>query len=146
VTAEDLVEEIVGEIDDENRRAVPDALREPDGSLVLRGSVSVERLEELLGVTMEREPDAVATTAAGLLNELAGHVPLPGEVIATRQVRFDVVDANQRKVLRLRARVLAAPQEPVKDLAEAKTAQAAEKAGKGSSGTPKAARATRSGK
>jgi len=147
VTAEDLVEEIVGEIDDENRRAVPDAVREPDGSVVLRGSVSVERLEELLGVTLEREPGAGATTAAGLLNELAGHVPISGEVIATPQVRFEVVDANQRKVLRLRARVAPAPQESAEDAKGAKeTQQAAVETGEGGAASRKAARATRSGK
>ncbi|HUJ41941.1 MAG TPA: hemolysin family protein [Candidatus Acidoferrales bacterium] len=112
VTAEDLVEEIVGEIEDENRRAIPDAVREPDGSMVFRGSVPVERLEELLGVPIEREPDASSTTAAGLLNELAGHVPLPGESVLTPHVRFEVVDANQRKVLRFRARLLAPPEQP----------------------------------
>jgi len=107
VTAEDLVEEIVGELEDEARRPAPDAVRDPDGSLVIRGSVSVERLEELLGVALDREEDATATTAAGLLNELAGHVPVSGEVVATPQLRFEVVDANQRKVLRLRVRLLA---------------------------------------
>jgi putative hemolysin len=111
VTAEDLVEEIVGELEDETRRPAPDAIREPDGSFVVRGSVSVQRLEEVLGVTLEREAEADATTAAGLLNELAGHVPTSGEVVETPQVRFEVVDANQRKVLRLRARVLAPPPE-----------------------------------
>jgi putative hemolysin len=145
VTAEDLVEEIVGEIDDENRRAVPDAVREPDGSIVLRGSVSVERLEELLGVKVERAPGASATTAAGLLNELAGHVPLSGEAISTPQVRFEVVDANQRKVLRLRARVVAAPEESVKGAASAKATPAAAETGEGSAAGRKAARATRSG-
>jgi len=146
VTAEDLVEEIVGEIGDEHRRAAPDAVREPDGSIVLRGSVSVERLEELLGVTIEREPGASATTAAGMLNELAGHVPVAGEMVVTPQVRFEVVDANQRKVLRLRARVVAATGEAAKDAEGAKeTRPTAERTEENAAGR-KAARATRSGK
>jgi CBS domain containing-hemolysin-like protein len=107
VTTEDLVEEIVGEIEDEDRRPAPETVREADGAYLVRGSTSVARLEELLGVTIDREPDAAATTAAGLMNELAGHVPAQGEVITTPHVRFEVVDANQRKVLRLRARVAA---------------------------------------
>ncbi len=146
VTAEDLVEEIVGEIGDEHRRAAPDAVREPDGSIVLRGSVSVERLEELLGVTIEREPDASATTAAGMLKEVAGHVPVPGEAVVTPQVRFEVVDANQRKVLRLRARVVAARQETAKDTEGAKEAPAAAGVDKDGPAGRKAARASRSGK
>ncbi len=146
VTAEDLVEEIVGEIEDENRRAIPDAVREPDGSMVFRGSVPVERLEELLGVSIEREPAASATTAAGLLNELAGHVPIPGETVLTPQVRFEVVDANQRKVLRLRARVVAAPLESNSKPEPAKKLAAPGEPSRGDAEAKKAARATRSAK
>jgi CBS domain containing-hemolysin-like protein len=49
-----------------------------------------------------------ATTVAGLLNSLAGHVPRTGEVIDFQGLRFEVLEANQRKVLRVRARRLAA--------------------------------------
>ncbi len=45
-----------------------------------------------------------ATTIAGLLNSVAGHVPRTGEVIDFDGVRFEVLEANQRKVLRVRAR------------------------------------------
>jgi CBS domain containing-hemolysin-like protein len=104
VTIEDLVEEIVGEAQDEGHKP-PDVVRESDGGLVLRGSVSVEKLQELLGVAFEREaPESSATTVAGLLNRIAGHVPRSGERIDYRGLRFEVVEANQRKVLRLRVR------------------------------------------
>jgi putative hemolysin len=106
VTAEDLVEEIVGEIGEEDRTPAPDAVREADGSFVLRGSLPVEKLEDLFGVPVGREQAAVATTVAGLLNEVAGHVPVQGEVVELGGMRFQVLDANQRKVLRLRARLL----------------------------------------
>ncbi|HKM89856.1 MAG TPA: transporter associated domain-containing protein, partial [Candidatus Acidoferrales bacterium] len=115
--------------------------------IVLRGSVSVERLEELLGVRIEREPGGSATTAAGLLNELAGHVPVAGETVVTPQVRFEVVDANQRKVLRLRARAVAAPpRESPRDADGAKQARVVSETAEDSAATRKAARATRSGK
>jgi CBS domain containing-hemolysin-like protein len=113
VTIEDLVEEIVGEAQDDGHKP-PDVIRESDGGLVLRGSVSVEKLQELLGVAFEREaPEASATTVAGLLNRIAGHVPRSGERIEYRGLRFEVVDANQTKVLRLRVRpgVAAVPAE-----------------------------------
>jgi putative hemolysin len=108
VTVEDLVEEIVGEIGEERRKQAPDVVREPDDSLLLRGSVSIERLEEMLSVDVAGERAGDATTIAGLLNHLAGHVPKPGEVIDTDGWRFEILEANQRKVLRLRARRLPA--------------------------------------
>ena len=107
VTIEDLVEEIVGEIGEEDRHPVPDVVREGDGSVVLRGSVPLEKLQELFGVEFEKPADEPATTVAGLLNSVAGHVPAPGENIDYDGLRFQVLEANQRKVLRLRARRLA---------------------------------------
>ena len=108
VTVEDLVEEIVGEIGEEDRLPVPDVVREGDGSLVLRGSVSLERVQELFGVEFDAAAEEAATTVAGLLNTLAAHVPVPGEKIDYNGLRFEVLEANQRKVLRLRVRRQAA--------------------------------------
>jgi putative hemolysin len=109
VTIEDLVEEIVGEIGEEDRRPAPDVLREAGGAMVLRGSVPVDKITELFGVSLESVAEqANATTIAGLLNRVAGHVPRTGEVIDADGLRFEVLEANQRKVLRVRARRVAA--------------------------------------
>jgi putative hemolysin len=109
VTVEDLVEEIVGEIGEEDRRPAPDVVRESAGSLVMRGSVPVEKVAELFGIQLAASPEhSGATTVAGLLNSVAGHVPRTGEVVETEGLRFEVLEANQRKVLRVRARRLAA--------------------------------------
>lgn len=111
VTLEDLVEEIVGESGKEHQ-PTGDIVREPDGSVVLRGSVPVEKLCELFGIKFEHGAAESATTVAGLLNSIAGHVPRPGEQIDYNGVRFEVVEANQRKVLRLRVRRHSAPPPP----------------------------------
>lgn len=103
VTAEDLVEEIVGEIGEEDRQPAPDVVREASGSMVLRGSVAIEKIEELFGVKLGGEAESAAATIAGLLNHLAGHVPVAGEKIDCDGLQFEVLEANQRKVLRLRA-------------------------------------------
>jgi CBS domain containing-hemolysin-like protein len=108
VTVEDLVEEIVGEIGEDDRVPAPDAVREPDGSLVLRGSVSLEKVQELFGVEWNVTGEESATTIAGLLNHIAGHVPSQGEYMDYGGLRFEILEANQRKVLRLRARRLPA--------------------------------------
>ena len=105
VTAEDLVEEIVGELGEEDRHPAPDVVRENDGSMVLRGSTDVEKLKDLFGVEWQGDQvKSSAATVAGLLNQLAGHVPEPGEKLNYDGLQFEVLEANQRKVLRLRAR------------------------------------------
>ncbi len=108
VTVEDLVEEIIGEIGEDDRVPAPDAVREPDGSLILRGSVSVEKVQELFSVEWNVREEESATTIAGLLNQIAGRVPAAGEQLQYGGLRFEILEANQRKVLRLRARRLPA--------------------------------------
>ena len=105
VTIEDLVEEIVGEIGEEDRKPAPDVVRESGGAMVMRGSVPVDKVGELFGVTLEAAMEhAEATTIAGLLNSIAGHVLSTGEIVEFDGLRFEVLEANQRKVLRVRVR------------------------------------------
>ena len=104
VTVEDLVEEIIGEIGEDDRVPSPDAVREPDGSMILRGSVSVEKVQELFGVEWDVSGEESATTIGGLLNHIAGHVPAAGEHLDYGGLRFEILEANQRKVLRVRGR------------------------------------------
>src|SRR6202035_4155830 len=103
VTVEDLEEEIIGEMADD-RVPSPDAVREPDGSLILRGSVSLEKVQELFGVEWNVTSEESATTIAGLLNHISGRVPSGGDHIDYGGLSFEILEANQRKVLRLRAR------------------------------------------
>ena len=90
---------------DERRQPAPDVVREPSGSLVLRGSLPLGRLQELFGVEWDESlENEGATTIAGLMNRVAGHVPEAGETLEFGGILFDIVEANQRKVLRVRAR------------------------------------------
>jgi putative hemolysin len=105
-TVEDLVEEIVGESGTDQVKPAPDAVREPDGSLVLRGSMSIREAEKLLGIQFDENIDETVTTIAGLLSTVSGKVPAPGDTVELGGFRFEVLEANQRKVLRLRAKHL----------------------------------------
>jgi len=103
-TIEDLVEEIVGESGNNGKPLAPDVVREPDGGLVMRGSMAIDAVEELLGVHFGKQADETVTTLAGLLSHASGKVPTPGDKIDMEGHRFEVVEANQRKVLRVRIR------------------------------------------
>ena len=103
-TIEDLVEEIVGETGRPDHQPAPDVIRESDGGLVMRGSMSIDHVEELLGVQFGDKADEAVTTIAGLLSHVSGKVPAPGDKVDLEGFRFEVLEANQRKVLRVRVR------------------------------------------
>lgn len=103
-TIEDLVEEIVGEARFDGRNPAPDVVKEADGSLVMRGSTSIDDVEEILGVRFGEQSADTVTTIAGLLSHVSGKVPEPGEKVDLGGYQFEVLEANQRKVLRLRVR------------------------------------------
>jgi putative hemolysin len=103
-TVEDLVEEIVGESGYDKKQPAADVAREPDGGLVMRGSMSIDDIEELLGIKFGENADEAVTTLAGLLSHASGKVPEPGDKIELEGFTFEVLEANQRKVLRVRIR------------------------------------------
>jgi putative hemolysin len=97
VTIEDLVEEIVGEIRDEQDK--PEIVREGERSFIVSGGMDVDRLDELFGTKPEGKESA---TIAGLVSELAGRIPHKGEVVEEDGLRFEVLDSTDRKVERVR--------------------------------------------
>jgi CBS domain containing-hemolysin-like protein len=97
VTIEDLVEEIVGEIRDE--RDKPEIVRESDHAYVVSGGMDVDRLAELFGAKPEGSESA---TVAGLVSELAGHIPRKGEIVENEGLRFEVLKSTDRKVEQVR--------------------------------------------
>ncbi len=98
VTIEDLVEEIVGEIRDEDEKS--DIVKESETSYIFNGNTDLDLLEKLLGGT--RPDDREATTIGGLVSELAGRIPTAGEVFEENGLRFEVLDSTERRVERVR--------------------------------------------
>ena len=97
VTIEDLVEEIVGEIRDEHEKS--EIVKESETSYIFNGNTDIDLLEKLLGVRPEEKE---ATTIAGLVSELAGHIPKAGEVLEGNGLRFEVLESTERRVDRVR--------------------------------------------
>ena len=76
----------------------------PDGGLVMRGSINIGDVEELLGVEFADKTDAGVTTIAGLLSHVSGNVPEPGDKIDMEGFKFEVLESNQRKILRVQVK------------------------------------------
>lgn len=103
VTIEDLLEEIVGDISDEHEHELN--LAQPDGSggFIVSGTFELSQLEDLWPGTKEPDlPDTNATTVGGLVLDIAGRIPLRGEVVSTDGLRLEVLDSTRRSVERVR--------------------------------------------
>ena len=95
VTIEDLVEEIVGEIRDEDEAKVNKIIEEGFRTFVLRGSTELFRLEELAGMKFESMNCA---TVAGLVMAHLGRVPARGESFDMENLKVQILDADRRRV------------------------------------------------
>ncbi len=107
VTIEDLVETIVGDISDEHdEEAQPTIVERPDGSWEMDARTTIEAFEQRMGeVLTEEERAADIDTVGGLVFTLAGRVPARGELISHPSgLEFRVLDADPRRIRRLRVR------------------------------------------
>jgi putative hemolysin len=115
VTVEDIIEEILGEIEDEDEGTAQDEITQADdGSYLIDGSVEIRKIELLYD--KELEADDFTTVAGLIINEL-GHVPQIGELLDFKGLRFEVVDADSKRVNRIR---ILAIDEPAADEAESR--------------------------
>lgn len=113
VTINDLIEAIVGEIDDEfDFEVTPQLIERPDHSAIADARYPIEDFEARFGnVFTEDDEREEVDTLGGLVTYLAGRVPMRGEIIRhSNGMEFDIIDADPRRVTRLRIRNL--PQKP----------------------------------
>jgi magnesium and cobalt transporter len=107
VTIEDVVEEIVGEIEDEHDEiAKPPIERRADGTVLADGGAPIEDIEALVGHTLVDEEEEEIDTIGGFVTALAGRVPAKGEVFERDGIEFEVIEADPRRIARLRLRNL----------------------------------------
>ena len=104
VSIEDLVEEIVGEIEDEHdTQDGPLIHPNNDGSYTADARVLIEDLEQLLGVDLTNEHDEDIDTLGGMVFSLAGRIPLRGELIAHEcGLEFEVLKVDPRRIGKVR--------------------------------------------
>ncbi|MCP3979934.1 MAG: HlyC/CorC family transporter [bacterium] len=101
VTLEDLIEEIVGDIRDEHEDEEDEIRPEADGVYMISAAAHVDELEKLFGVEFEgRNFD----TVGGLVVHRFGRVPSAGEILDVEGLRLEVLQAERRRVHRVRVR------------------------------------------
>jgi CBS domain containing-hemolysin-like protein len=111
VTIEDLVEEIIGEIEDEHDVVRgPSLVQRPDGTWIADARTTIDEFEARVGnVLGEAEREQDISTLGGLVMSLTERVPSRGELVThSSGVMFEVVDADPRRIKRLRVRMPAA--------------------------------------
>jgi len=100
VTVEDIIEEILGEIQDEDEATTTDEiLQSEDGSYSIDGSAEIRKVELLYDKELEADD---FTTVAGLIINKLGHVPAVGEKLDFNGLLFEVTHADNKQVHRVR--------------------------------------------
>jgi magnesium and cobalt exporter, CNNM family len=99
VTLEDIIEEIVGDITDETDIASLSARVQPDGSLIVDGSVPIRDVNRMMEWDI---PDEEATTIAGLVIHEAQTIPEPGQCFTFHGFRFEVLRRQRNRITALR--------------------------------------------
>ena len=103
VTLEDILEEIVGDITDEHDVAMPGVRRQPDGSVIVEGAVSIRDLNRVMEWNL---PDEEANTIAGLVIHEARSIPEVGQSFTFYGFRFRVLRRARNRITSLRIQPL----------------------------------------
>ena len=103
VTVEDILEEIVGEIEDEDIEGdeLNDIVEQGEGAYEVTGSTEIGKIERLFDLEIEADD---FTTIAGLVINESGKVPQTGEQLTFRGLEVEVLEADERRIGRLRVK------------------------------------------
>ena len=111
VTLEDILEEIVGDISDEHDVQVQGLRQQPNGAILVDGSVPVRDINRAMDWQL---PDEDATTVAGLVIHEAQTIPDAGQAFTFHGYRFEVIRKSRNRITQLRVTPLAKP--PAKEM------------------------------
>ena len=116
VTMEDLLEEIVGEIEDEYDPPKTDVIENPDGSFVLSGLLTPQEAGRYVKALDDLEEDDKYDTIAGFVLSLLGRIPGDGEQasVTFENLRFTVLEMDDRRIDQILLEII-----PEEEIAEA---------------------------
>lgn len=109
IAINDLIEGIVGEIDDEHDLDVqPQAIERPDGTILADARFQLEDFEQRFDRYWDTEEEEENDTLGGLVSFIAGHVPALGETVKHPEsgMEFEILEATPRRIGRMRIRNL----------------------------------------
>lgn len=99
VSMEDLIEEIVGDIDDEYDVTDVDVEKQEDGSYIVDGNLALFDLDEELGLEIDSEN---SETIGGFVIELLGEIPEENTVAEFENLKFEVISVKDRRIEKIR--------------------------------------------
>ncbi|PZO40554.1 MAG: hypothetical protein DCF19_11695 [Pseudanabaena frigida] len=107
VTLTDLLEAIVGDLPSSDRQGDPDAMQREDGSWLIDGMISSDRLREILEIEdLPYEEERNYHTLGGLMMTYLRHIPTVGEHFTWERIRFEVMDMDGNRVDKVLVNVL----------------------------------------
>jgi len=108
IAINDLIEAVVGEIDDEHiSESHPQLLERSDGSVIVDARYEIEEFEDKYGMIFDEDDQEDVDTLGGFVNAIAGHLPVRGEIIVYNDgIEFEILEADPRRIQRIRIRNL----------------------------------------
>ena len=105
VTMEDLLESIVGNIQDEYDNEEEEISKINETTFTIDGSTNIDEVDELVGTTL---PEGDYDTVAGFVISLLGYLPKPGETpeIMYENLKFTVIEVEERRIVKVRVEIL----------------------------------------
>jgi len=100
VTLEDIVEEIVGEIQDEYDREEPEAILQEDGAYLFEARIPLDDVQDIFKIPLPLEE---ADSLSGFIYNRLGHVPMVGERVVFDNIAFEVTEITGRRIRKVRA-------------------------------------------
>ncbi len=116
ITMEDIIEELVGEIYDENDEVISPMTKTADDTFDISGELAVSEMLE----TLEYPEDYIrtnATTVSGWIMELTGHIPKEGEIIQSDCFEIKIAEMNENKIVKLELKIVR-PEKPYEEAVE----------------------------
>jgi len=112
ITVEDILEEVFGEIQDEYDKEAAEIEPAGQNAYLIKGSVPTDKVSELFGEDLSGED---YDTIAGLVLSEIGRLPRVGDVVERNGIKFVVVNVVGKRISRVRAEKVSAPEHPLED-------------------------------